>query len=247
MLSNEAIINELMERLTERIAADLRDSLSQAIEREITQNLSRTLMEGEFYRRLGEEMHTGLKEIYHEISGVRKADGAPLDAEPPTQEEAGEIIAEASDQLDEILKTTQKATEQIMEIVEKHLDLHNEASDFLANLGQEGIEEGNLVRFQQINDQMTNDLIEVMTALSFQDLTGQRIKRIITALKKIEEITFTLYLSTGLKMRAKEADPEKDFEALAAEAEQKVSDLKGPQNEVSQGDVDDLLSQLGLE
>ena len=52
------------------------------------------------------------------------------------------------------------------------------------------------------NEQINNDLISIMTTLSFQDLTGQRVKKIIEALRKVEGIVFELYMSTGLSMKA---------------------------------------------
>ena len=86
-----------------------------------------------------------------------------------------------------------------------------------------------------------------MTTLSFQDLTGQRIKRIIEAIKKVEQIVLDLYLSTGIQLKAREEAPDRDISDLEAEAKQKVSELKGPQTKIKQGDVDDLLAQLGLD
>ena len=90
------------------------------------------------------------------------------------------------------------------------------------------------------------DLMEVMTALSFQDLTGQRIKRIVNALQQIERVVFDLYMTTGLSMKAMEEHPEKDAEEILQTSRERASKLKGPQSDTSQADVDDLLSQLGL-
>lgn len=87
-----------------------------------------------------------------------------------------------------------------------------------------------------------------MTTLSFQDLTGQRIKRIIEALKRIEAIVFDVYMSTGLIVKAHDQQPEKNMNELEQETHKKVTKLKGPSRDAaSQNDVDDLLSQLGLE
>jgi chemotaxis protein CheZ len=91
------------------------------------------------------------------------------------------------------------------------------------------------------------DLTEIMTTLSFQDLTGQRIKRIIEALKHIEAIVFDVYMSTGLIVKARDEQPEKNMDELEQETQERVTKLKGPQTDASQSDVDDLLSQLGLE
>jgi chemotaxis protein CheZ len=100
----------------------------------------------------------------------------------------------------------------------------------------------------ELQETHESDLVEIMTTLSFQDLTGQRIKRIIGALKKIESIVFDVYMSTGLIVKAHGQQPEKDMDEIERETQQKVTELKGPSKDAaSQGDVDDLLAQLGLE
>ena len=88
--------------------------------------------------------------------------------------------------------------------------------------------------------------MEIMTALSFQDLTGQRIKRIVTALQQIEKVVFELYMATGLSMKAMEQNPEKSVEEIRQASKARATQLKGPQAGATQTDVDDLLSQLGL-
>jgi chemotaxis protein CheZ len=246
MLSNKEIVDELMERLTRRISEDLKTSITEAVEQQLSQNFSRMIVEGEFYRRINEEMQAGLKDIYKEINVVRRKDGSVSTF--ASHEETGELLAEASDQLDEILRTTEQATEEIMEVVEKHLDLHATAQQTIDDLPEEDLDQEYRKKFLAINDEMTQDLMKIMTTLSFQDLTGQRIKRIIEALKKIEEITFNLYLTTGLKIKAKQENPDKDIAELETETREKVSELKGPSRDAtSQSEVDDLLSQLGLE
>jgi chemotaxis protein CheZ len=90
------------------------------------------------------------------------------------------------------------------------------------------------------------DLMEIMTTLSFQDLTGQRIKRIVSALQQIEKVVFELYMSTGLSMKALEQNPEMSVEEIRQTSKARATELKGPQAGASQSDVDDLLSQLGL-
>jgi chemotaxis protein CheZ len=54
-------------------------------------------------------------------------------------------------------------------------------------------------------------------------------------------------LSTGLMIRQRKEEPEKDIQSLSEEAKTKASDLAGPQEETDQSNVDDLLSSLGLD
>lgn len=248
MPSDDAVIHTLLERISSKVAEDIRGSVNAVVEQEVTANLSRLLMEGEFYRRLNNEMRTGLRDIYSEIADARKEQTG---VDPATAEEAGDQVREdfreASGQLDEVLKATETATVEIMEIVERHMDNSPEVSSQLEALkadpnNAEALE--NLVQSQQ---QLDEDLMKIMTALSFQDLTGQRIARIVTALQRVEELTFNLFMSTSLKLKAKKEDPNKGLEELDRETQETVSSLKGPQADINQSDIDDLLAQMGME
>ena len=94
-------------------------------------------------------------------------------------------------------------------------------------------------------------LMEIVMAQDFQDLTGQRLKKVVCAIASIRETVFDLYVSTGLMMKTHAETPEKSLKEIVEESRRKVqeirnSELKGPQRETSQKDVDDLLSSLGM-
>ena len=157
---------------------------------------------------------------------------------------ADKLFNEASQQLDEILTTTEKATFEIMDVVEKHMELQNRSQELLGSLRKTRKSNPAIQQLISINEDLGENLMRIMTSLSFQDLTGQRIKKIIYALKTIEGIVFDLYVSTGLSIKAKEQAPEKNVDEIRQESNQRVSELKGPQSESSQQDIDDLLAQL---
>jgi chemotaxis protein CheZ len=73
-----------------------------------------------------------------------------------------------------------------------------------------------------------DDLTEILTTQSFQDLTGQTIKKVITLVNEIEAELVRLITSFGVKIESGVAEP-------VAVAEK-----------VSQSDVDDLLKELGF-
>lgn len=244
MVKDEELIERLLSKIMTEVMPEVRDSISRTIEREVAKSLSRALLESEFYKRLNEEMRQGLQDIYKEINDAAKTETGSHAA--TEQREADQLFQEAAQQLDKILQTTETATTEIMDIVEKHMDLQAETETILANLAGNG-DAAALARLAQVNGDLGADLMRIMTTLSFQDLTGQRIKRIIEAIKKVEAIVFDLYLSTGIQLKARAEAPDRAIAELEAEAKQKVSDLKGPQTKVKQGDVDDLLAQLGLD
>ncbi|MDR0622703.1 MAG: protein phosphatase CheZ [Deltaproteobacteria bacterium] len=104
-------------------------------------------------------------------------------------------------------------------------------------------------------------LTHIMEALSFQDLSGQRIKKIVNLISEIQVQLLSLLVSVNSKIKAHhetpsvvrpkeerekvaQAEVDKMLEKLTAEP----SELKGPgaENRLDQGAVNDLLAQLGF-
>lgn len=204
--------------------------------------------DSELYKRLSTEMRQGLKKIYSQISLASNMEGEQ------TPEDTDHLFHEASSQLSAVMDATEEATGQIMDVVEKHLDLQLESSAIIAAIQAGTATQEQISRLAAINGDIGTDLTEIMTALSFQDLTGQRIKKVVSALTRIEATVLELYVSSGLVMKGREADPHKNIEVLQSEAKQAVKQLKdpraalkGPQSTSSQATIDDLLSQLGLD
>ena len=207
--------------------------------------------ENTVYKQVSKDIRSGLRDIYQQISTASHDQPQP----DGQGQETRELFLEASSQLTEVLKATESATMHIMEIVERHLDLQEQNAALLEKLDG-GQSAGALATLKKHNNQLGDDLTTLLTTLSFQDITGQRIKRVVRALEQIESMVVELYISSGLMMEGAEKDPAKGVEALQDEArqamrdfreKQRKSELKGPDtNGVSQGAIDDMLSQLGL-
>ena len=214
----------------------------------LSASLANALKESELYRHINTEMRQGLQHIYKTIASVT---GQNQDS--ACQENTGKLFCEATEQLNEVMLTTQEATESIMGEVEGLLDRLQDISERLANIKDIAGEDvaGDLI------DQVTafeNSLTQIMTTLSFQDLTGQRLKKVVTALKEIQNSIFEMYVSSGLMLKTSEEMPEKEVAEIAAESKKRMdeikevkdSELKGPSRGTNQADVDSLLADLGL-
>lgn len=224
--------DSILERITSRAEQTIRQVITQTLSEEIHRALTKALTESEFYKTITQDLHSGLRSIYKEIHSATS--GNKIHGE-----DAQNIFSETSQQLDAILDTTEKATEQIMGIVEKHMEAVTHVREKAASL--QGATE-----IESYLEGLDADLMEIMTALSFQDLTGQRIKRILRALDEVQRIVFDLYVDTGLSMKALEENPDKPVEEIRQASKAKASELKGPQTGSNQALVDDLLAQLGL-
>lgn len=201
--------------------------------------------DGSVYRELSAEMRNGLKSIYQQISSASADDAADTDA----------LFNEASDQLKEVVKATESAAMNIMEIVEKQLEYAATNRKTIDALRVQYGDNPDFDILEKNNSTLIADLTSVLTALSFQDITGQRIKKVMEALTAIERSVVDLYLSSGLVMEAAEKNPQGNARAINTEAQKAVQEyretggsrLRGPDSGgASQAAIDDMLAQLGL-
>ncbi len=129
------------------------------------------------------------------------------------------------EQLDAIVKATEEATHVIMEVVEKN----QEAVDAL----KETVTEPEQVA---LLDQIIDNGNAVFEACSFQDITGQRVSKIVKSVSYVEERINALVEVWGREALA----------AVEVVAEEKTADealLSGPQLEgqgISQDEIDKL-------
>jgi len=245
MTEENPLMRELMQKVANQLTADLRETLTAAVEREISKTLSSALLEGEFYRRVNEDLQKGFKEIYQEIKTAKSANGP---APATVSEDPNELFSQASNQLDAILQTTESATVKIIDTIENLQTLSDTLAGIVKSFEKGGVSKAERESLAEINSSLSQDLMSIMTTLSFQDLTGQRIKIIIETIKKIEKIVLDVYMTTGLMIKAHVEAPNEDtdFNHLQAKAKDQLSTLQGPQLDSSQGSVDDLLASLGM-
>lgn len=141
---------------------------------------------------------------------------------PPTHGAPGELD-DACTRLDRVVDMTQQATHKTLDLAEHCRSLADQlkATALVA-------EQAALV------DQIRSNLSELALAQSYQDLTGQIIRRVAGVVRRVHEGFGALGLPP----------PEQPSEATRGLAGPAVSGLD--RNAFSQGDADDLLSDLGL-
>ena len=232
------VMDEILDRVSTQIANSITDTITNSVEKTLSEHLTQALMEGEFYKKLSVEMHEGLQSIYKEITVTESQDQSD-------DGEATQLFGEASEQLDAVYQTLESATVNIMNIVESQMQMRDLALAHLQNAQRSLPENKDITALVSLETKLNENMTEIMTALSFQDLAGQRILRIISALQNLKSTVFDLY-STSDFIAVKKA--EKASEAQQADLSKPVegSELKGPSSSTSQSDVDNLLASLGL-
>jgi len=145
--------------------------------------------------------------------------------DPKLKDIANVEMPNAVDRLQYVISKTEEAANKTMGIVEKHLLKLDDISAQIRRL--EGPEDA-ISFLRTCKNSLEDDLTEIITTQSFQDLTGQTIKKVIKLVGEIEAELVRLISTFGVKI-----DTGGVVEVKAAET-------------VSQSDVDDLLKDFGF-
>jgi chemotaxis protein CheZ len=175
----------------------------------------------------------GVMEELEELSAFIESTKAEIAAIRP-EEIPDEHIPEATDELDAVIEATEVATNSIMEAAEMVESVAEEISDEQASI-------------------LANAVTQIYEACSFQDITGQRIHKVVGALKEIEKKVETVVEKFGpdpetraeLK-RKRQAEKDAVEETDGEFNEEDL--LQGPQmveSANSQDDIDALFADMG--
>lgn len=134
----------------------------------------------------------------------------------------GKHIPTATDELDAVVAATETATEAIMD-----------ACDNLGTVsGKLGAED---------NQAVMNEVTKILEACSFQDITGQRITKVVRSLKTIDEKVSRLLEILEDKIPGLPVSEEQDNRSADAKL---MNGPAAPDKAVSQADIDKLLADL---
>jgi chemotaxis protein CheZ len=246
--ANEKAMDELVRRIGQYVAETLEPTFRVTLETEIGKALDMAINEGRFYKHMSDEFQKGMTGLFKEISDFKKTTvQTEPSCLPDTQEKAEKMLSAASNQLDYIFKSTEEAATKILDIIEKNMGVQERMLALLEKEGAKVSDNGFVDELKAISREIQDDYVEIMTTLSFQDLTGQRIRKVVGFLSFIENEVIRLLISTGMKIKEKEACPDKDAEQIISDAAARADiTLKGPKDGTSQADIDKLLSDLGL-
>lgn len=199
----------LTERL-EALRAERGDSIDVGEIADVVESLMKS-MDGDLSA-LDLQIHD---EIYQLVEYIRKVKGEVANIRPTKIKE--QYIPEATDELDAIVNMTASATETILEMVE---GIEGLMPDMPAEMAA------------KVGDSVTR----IYEACNFQDITGQRIKKIVEALKYIDEKIEKLATAVG-------HTPDLEPEDVVDNKSDDANLLHGPQlpeNANTQADIDSL-------
>lgn len=121
--------------------------------------------------------------------------------DPKLREIAIEHMPRAVDQLQMVIDKTEEAANKTMEIVEKYILKMDDLANHIREI--QGPESS--VQFlREFKNSLEDDLTEILTTQSFQDLTGQVLKKVIALVGDLEVELVRLITTFGLKFEEKE-------------------------------------------
>ena len=166
----DATISDVMEEIT---------SLKSAIHDDVTSQIGQLLQKLDVVAET--DQSSSVDQIMAEVQALNDHIAATKEeiSALKSADEANTSISTATEELSQVVKTTEGAANSILESAEK-------IDGLVAGL-REKVPEGDPDGIEVDVDQLEFISMELLTACSFQDITGQRITKVVNALNYIEE------------------------------------------------------------
>jgi len=214
------------------------------------------MKKNEFFELLTMELSDKLKGVAKELIDFRKDIQSKI--EPDIVEIAARDIPEASNQLECINETLEESTMKIMDINEEQTEIASGRLKILRSFLKEKVREDAVEINLEDAIKVIKDEVDVlkmlkerslimMEPLSFQDLVGQRIQRIIKLVRSMENRIEEMIVSFGIKIKKHKEDPTRSYEELNKDVSRYLNELKGPQRSgegLNQDAIDNILENL---
>lgn len=185
-----------------------------------------------------DDMLAELKDLARIVDDATKKIG---DFKKPVKE-SSESIPLAQDGISDIIKETEKAANNIMNLLDDINENSGVIDKSLCNLIDlnpiKKIKES-LINLKELNKKNIDKILDVLSLLSFQDLTGQKLYRIQNTLNETK--TKLLKVLVDSEVEAKELTVEKKREIYG-----KLNDIVLDNQKMAQNDVNSILSELGF-
>lgn len=188
-------------------------------------------------------VHGQSSELYKELGELAKfINGAKKELqEVRASNIADEHLPNATNHLDAIVQMTEQATGRIMDECDQVTNFHNDAKERLL-AAEPAIDPNTLMGVDDALNQAQTSITHIYEACNFQDITVQRIQKVVKALQEIERQVLRMVVVFGLVENQSKLD-----EATKQELTEDAALLQGPQlagQGLEQDDIDAILAKL---
>ncbi|WKZ31844.1 MAG: protein phosphatase CheZ [Thermodesulfobacteriota bacterium] len=172
-----------------------------------------------------------MSKIREELTGLAKfidKTRQGIDTIETTVKMGTEQFPEASTQLSSVTGDLETAANKIMNIVEGLMAEQDKAGTALKSLSEWAASPGSdpgkgaslISELQMINAKSKGEMVELFALMSFQDLTGQKLAKVIKSLSFVEQKIVEVAMSFGFEdggAASKPSEPRKPKEAPASQ------------------------------
>jgi chemotaxis protein CheZ len=188
-------------------------------------------------------VHGQSSELYKELGELAKfINGAKKELqEVRASNIADEHLPNATNHLDAIVQMTEQATGRIMDECDQVSNFHNDAKERLL-AAEPAIDPNTLMGVDDALNQAQTSVTHIYEACNFQDITVQRVQKVVKALQEIERQVLRMVVVFGLVENQSKLD-----EATKQELTEDAALLQGPQlagQGLEQDDIDAILAKL---
>ncbi|MBW2066956.1 MAG: protein phosphatase CheZ [Deltaproteobacteria bacterium] len=219
-----------------------------------------------FFRSLAYELTGELKELAQLIIDFRREINSKI--HPNITDLTSKFLPQTSDQLKAIIEATEMAANKIMDNLESMQEETERMKEIFSSL-RHGRTEVRGEREEKVEIAVSKETVgeisplldymestagsflslisDSIVQMSFQDLTGQRIKCVMDLVGKMEERLKNMIVAFGIKLTEKEKNPAMSAEELDRVVEKRVTELAGPQRAgqgLDQADIDEILARI---
>jgi chemotaxis protein CheZ len=173
------------------------------------------------------------------LEEIRNLENKVEDIKTPI-EETSDLLPSASASLQDVIEFTEKSTHSVMTLldaIETNSKKIDEDVDTLLKFNPTKSINAILEDIKHLNQDNMNKIIEIYTAMSFQDITAQQIKKVIQAIEDTKRRLLQMVVSS---IEATEKDETTKEKIIGKATEILTGDR------IDQNDVDDLLKEFGL-
>jgi chemotaxis regulatin CheY-phosphate phosphatase CheZ len=204
-------------------------------------NVVGAMANGDFSGSLSLDFRGELGRLALDVDKIRRN----LQTLEPGLKEATENVPILKDGIHSIAEASEEGTHRVITLSESMLDDCDRMAEKLTLLREKSGDpaHSSLQFIGEINERNRSSLLELLTTLAFQDLTGQQLKKLAGVLAEIEGRVLQLLIAFGVAGHATNSGNSNKLEAFREKMETHMDTLK--KGDLTQDLVDDILEQLG--
>jgi HAMP domain len=161
-------------------------------------HMARALSEGEFDKQFQQDFQGELGQLASYLEAVRQT----LQSLSSVADGSKDLLPRASDGMAEINREAESGFNSVWEVVEE-MQSNQAAARGLLEANVHGVNEIDVAKLKAIIEKNRQNLLALMSYLSFQDVLRQRLEKVQCIIAKIEERTLELSIKFTVKGKDK--------------------------------------------